>query len=415
VWINGRSDLVAGLWLALLLFVLSGRDVMVATGTRTLARTASLFAIGFLGSASKETFVPASLLAALSFAWPAADREAPAESRLRRAGCALWPTALGVGAYALARTLVLPNAPGVGPTQADNPLATSVGWLFLPKLAAIASHALLSLRAANMQSLSWDQLRALSLGEWLCGALGLFAAGGLLIKRDMRGVLQLAAACAGLAPVVLVMFVIWLGLDRYLYMPLMLILCAASPYAVRAHQALRRASPSLLPFAACAILALAAVNTFVASRAYQSQATWLSTLAAERPEDPSVVVFLATEVGAPRANEVLRGLPPPPWPSAVIAPVIALALAGGSPALAQRAAEYGTLHYPNNALILALTFRLRYLAGQQAQALALLPKLARRSSVCSEVRAQLGMWIERRQGREREQLAAARAALQCGQ
>jgi hypothetical protein len=57
---------------------------------------------------------------------------------------------------------------------------------------------------------------------------------------------------------------------------------------------------------------------------------------------------------------------------------------------------------------------LRYLAGQQAQALALLPKLARRSVVCDEVRAQLGVWIERRQGREREQLTAARAALQCG-
>ncbi len=405
VWINGRSDLMAGLCLAgLLLAAASARRTSVARGC-------AVFTLTFLGSASKETFAVAAVVTALGLSlWPL-SRALAAEPTKRRLLGELVPVLAGVAAYALARLAVLPPKASTL-AGAENPLASATGWLFLPKLAAIASGALVSLRAATMQSSCWDLVRALSVVEWSSGALGLAAIFALARARDFRALSLVAAAGASLLPTVMIVFAIWLGLDRYLYMPLLLLLVAAAPYAVRSAGALRRIGPLLPPLTAAVVLSVAAFDTFLASAAYRDQRSWLASLAIERPEDPSVIVFLAKEVGPPLATTLFERLPPPPWPSAIIAPGIALANAGGHGLLAQRLAEYGVREYPDNPLIVALALRQRYESGQHRAALELLPSLSRHSPVCNEVQKQLSLWAHHNPA-ERQRLAKAANDLHC--
>jgi hypothetical protein len=405
VWINGRSDVLAGVWLALLLWALHD------PAPRGWRSAAERFVIVLLGSCSKETFIPAALI--VSGGLPLCGPAATLRERLSRSLRAALPSLAAVALYLAVRGALLPwRAHGaIGQTQ--NPLASAAGWLFLPKLLAIAAHALVSLRAANQQSLGWDQLRPLGAAEWLCGALGVLAIVALLRARDLRGLVLCAAAAACLAPCVMVMNALWFGLDRYLYMPLLLLSCAAAPYAVRLRDGAARDTRRLLPLVAAGVLAIAVVDTFVASRAYRDQAHWLESLASERPEDPTVVTFLALKLPPAGVHAFLQHFPPPPWPSSVIVPLIALAQGSGDAALALRAAEYGLAHYPHDALLVAHAFRLRYLLGHKSEALALLPEIPRGSALCSEVRQQLGVWAERRAGAERSQLTAAMTRLDC--
>jgi hypothetical protein len=406
VWINGRSDLVAGLCLTALLF-------SFANAARARFRSAlTIFVLSLLGSGSKETFVPAALLTALAFTLRPVSAALASVRWKRRVLSELVPCVLGVAVYALARFSVLPPS-DASLAGAGNPFASSVGWLFLPKLGAIASHALLSLRAATMQSLSWDLVRGLTVSEWLCAGIWLLWIVLLIRARDVRGLALTAAAAASLAPAALVVFAIWLGLDRYLYLPLILLVFAAAPHFVRAWSAAVRVRPLSMRLTAAAVLAVAAGNTFVASRAYHDQRSWLATLAQERPEDPTVVIFLAKELGPPVTRELLASLPAPPWPSSMIGPAIALANSVGQTELARRVAEYGVRSYRDNPLIVALALRQRYESGQHQAALDLLPALSSRAPVCREVKKQLGLWAARGSLAERDRLTQAAAALQC--
>jgi hypothetical protein len=405
VWINGRSDLVAGLCLAALLWVLCSQ---LPVGQLS----AAVFALTALGSAAKETFAPAALLVSIAFAVAPHVRSGPARLVWRQRAWLVIAASLGIALYLVARWCVLPGR-SASLAHAGNPFAEAATWAFLPKLAAIVSYALLSLRAANMQSLGWDAVRDLSWAEWGCGLLAVAALVALVRGRDWRAVLLVAAAAACLAPTVFVASAIWLGLDRYLYMPLILLLVVAYPYVVAAAAAVQRNTPRLAPLMLTGILGVAAANTFVASRAYADQATWLATLAQERPNDPTIIAFLANELGQPQAGLLMQRFPPPPWPSSVIAPVIAHALASGQTGLAQRAAEYGVVHYPKNALIAALAFRMRYLSGQHARALALLPRLELDVRICAEVQKQLGVWAARSLPADRERLTAAMHGMRC--
>lgn len=400
VWINGRSDLMAGACLAALLLTCA------STQRVKPSHACLIFVLCSLGSASKETFIPAVLASICALALS----PAPGASDTRRAFGQIFPVVAAVSCYAVARFLILPPSSA---SLGGNPFASQVGWLFTPKLGAIASYALVSLRAANMQSLSWDMLRDLSLAEWCCGGLGLGCVIGLLVVRDWRGLGLTLAAAACLAPTVLVAFSIWLGFDRYLYMPLLLVTFMVSPHVTRAWTRFAGVVPRVVPLAAAGVLAIAAFNTFLASRAYRDQATWLATLAAERPADPTVVTFLAQEVGPPAAAAVLERLPPPPWPQSMIAPAITLAHANGLSDLAARVSEYGVRNYRSNPLIVALALRERYEAGHRDAALALLSGLSAASPYCWEIEKQLGIWADREGPVERSKLTDAASQLHC--
>lgn len=406
VWINGRSDLTAGVCLAALLWTL-------ASARRAgLPHALLVFVLSLLGSASKETFVPAAGLLAIAAALVPLSRELAAVSFWRRVLVEVAPMIAGVVVYACVRSFILPPT-GSSIAGAGNPFASSVGWLFLPKLAAIASYALLSLRAANMQSLGWDLVRTLSGPEWLCGGVAALAVIGLCRARDVRGLVLVAAAAASLAPVVLVVFAIWLGLDRYLYQPMLLLLAAAAPYVVRGWNKLTEIMPRATALLATCVLLVAAGNTFLASRAYSDQRTWLASLAAERPEDPTVLVFLAGELGPGAASALLAQLPPPPWPSAMIVPAINLATASGRGELADRLAEYGAREYPANPLIVALAARRKYDAGEHQAALTMLSTLSPSTPICREMKRQLVFWAARADASEREDLSRAANRLRC--
>jgi hypothetical protein len=407
VWINGRFDLLASLWLTTLLFLLSGQR------SHSIANATCVFGVSLLGCLAKETFAPAALLVACAALFERSSERRTLALMRRRAVVSIVPTLLGIGVYIVLWSNVLPNrSESLG--RAGNPLTNPELWAFVPKLSAIVSHALLSLRAAGMQSLSWDVVRSLSVAEWICGALGWLGLLALIWRRDWRGLCLVAAATTCVLPTLTVTSVVWLGLDRYLRMPMLLLMLAASPYAIRLHELLRAHAPRFLPVIAAVVLGVAATNTFVASRAYADQETWLASLLEERPEDPTVIVLVANELGEPRGGALLQHLPDPPWPSSVIAPLIVHALASKRLGMAQRVAEYGLRHYPTNSLHVALAVRVRYLSGETEAALALLPRLRRDALLCGEMREQLELWsLQASSPAQRSRLARALVELSC--
>src|SRR4029077_9099665 len=103
---------------------------------------AGVFAISFLGSASKETFIPAALLASVGVGLLPRERLAavPAAAEATPGGRwnAVLATLLGSIAYVGVRACVLPST-GASLGQNGNPFASASGWLFIPKLIATAS------------------------------------------------------------------------------------------------------------------------------------------------------------------------------------------------------------------------------------------------------------------------------------
>lgn len=315
VWINGRSDLLAGFWLVVLAFLLSRMRRVPRPGN------AHLFVLGlvtFLGASSKLPFA----IAALS-AWLAWSTWMPSV-RTRRAGGAI---AAGIAVHLILRAVYAPFRGQLG--ASENVFTDPRLWSTLPRLAGKGTDALLAFRAEAMQSLSWVLFGPWSTSEWLGLAIAMLFLTFLIHRRDLRGLAYCGGALLTLAPVVVVSGTFWLGFDRYLYMPAILLLLAVSPYIVRA-ASLGRAVQLSLSLLGLGLLIYAAIQTHWASEAYASQEAYDRALLRDHADDPSIHYYFA-RVAYRRSNGVgvrkhLSSMPSPPWPTSIIVPTYHLAV-----------------------------------------------------------------------------------------
>ena len=388
VWINGRSDVVAGLFLALaigMLARLGRREVLAPREAARWAGGAAL--VVFAGAASKETFLPAVFAAGLA-TWLRCERGARA-----RWGWAAVGAGLGAALYLLARAAVLDFELGVG--SGTNALEDAALWARLPRLEALGAHALITLRPSAMESLAWATFRPATLAEIATGVVALAALGGLAWALDWGGVVYLLGAAVTLAPTVLVTRLLWLGLDRFLYLPLILVILAAAPHAAalaaRIDASVRRA----VAIAALGVLLAAVGATALSSMQYRDQEAWMANLVAQRPDDPTAHLFVARHLaGEGRLLEARARIdqqPPPPWPAAVGIPQILLAAQLRYPALEDRTFTALLGDHPDNALLRAHGMRWHFLNGRVEEALALAPTLSG-TPYCAEVVRQLRIW-----------------------
>lgn len=315
VWINGRSDLLGGFWLVALAFLLH------KTLSESSARLGSVLVIGlvgFLGASSKLPFVIAA--GAVWLAWAIRDR-----SPLR----AIYGAALagGVGVHLVLRSIFAPFRGQLG-TSGSILLEQDV-WLTLPKLFGRGLTALMVLRAEAMQSLSWILFGPWSLLAWIGFALIALILVVLVRRRAWTSLVYFVGAFLTLAPVVVVSRSFWMGFDRYLYMPSILLMLAVAQaaagrrVAVPKHQRAGRAAFGV------AFLFLAAVGTSDASRAYANQEAFDRALLRDHADDPTIHYYFAR--AADRSGDTaglrehLSAMPSPPWPRPIIAPTYELA------------------------------------------------------------------------------------------
>ncbi len=372
VWINGRSDLVAGFWLVLLALLLNR---VGATQERNMARLFMLGLVAFLGASSKLPFAIAAVAA--WFAW--ATRTRATQSRL--AGSAI---TAGIAVHLVLRTIFAPFGGQLG--ASENVFSDPVIWLSVPRLLGKGTEALLTFPAEAMQSLSWVLFGPWSPSDWFGLAIAFLIFSLLIYRRDWSGVVYWIGALLTLTPVVIVSGAFWMGFDRYLYMPSILALLALQPTILRAVSRSRRARVALCTVG-IGLLAYATVQTHRASEAYASQDAYDQALLRDHSDDPSIHYYFANSASR-RADRTglrkhLSSMPPPPWPRPIIIPTYDLAIKASDTVKTREAID-------------ALVATVR--AGPR----------------CETVRAQLEVWSEKTADPETDQhLEKQLAALSC--
>lgn len=305
-WINGRSDVLAGAFLASFA-LLWARSAQSDRKPLTLFLTATMAAGAAL---SKEPAIVGVLALWAAALLPA--RGLPTRDQLRttrgRSCAALFGllVALGARSYVTAA-----HVSGAKRLFADDELGTR----FVQTVALAIEHLLLPV-PRSMLALSYELALPVRTADWLafgllCGALALAAA-----RQRFRVVALGLGAMVCLLPVLPVRHLFWLGFDRYLYIPILLLAVACNSLP------LRDPRPSRVSTTAAAALGLTvlAASSFFSARYYESQTAWLKSLITTRPDDPSgyllsALLFLDNKDTA-RAATILTATPrenlPPP-------------------------------------------------------------------------------------------------------
>lgn len=397
VWINGRSDLLAGFWLAMLGLLLL-RESPPGPG-----RLIAIAVVAFLGAGSKLPFIPA---AAALWLGSALSR-APLRTGI--------PVAVGTLAYLALRFHYVPFSLRLG--SARSVLTEASIWGSVPHLVAMGADALLGFRAQAMRSLAWTLEQPWSTGEIIAFTAGCALFLGLVWRKDKVGAVYVAGAAAALAPTVVVSQTMWLGFDRYLYMPWMLLLLAIAPHVARAVDALSHRRV-LRWGVATALVLTATLGTSVASRFYRNQASFERSLLNDYPDDPTVHFYLASIANKsgqrPLAQQRLQVMPGPPWPKPLIMHVYVLAQKLSDEKTRDVAIGYGLDAYPDDPLLRAHGMRWQYARGNAEEAASLGSSFDVDDPLCPEVKRQLLIWARKAEpGEQRSKLEGSAAALQC--
>ena len=402
VWINGRSDLVAGVLLAVLVVLRPGRTPVSA------AAMAGWLAIGFLGTAGKLPFAAAGL-----FLWTGAWLRQEKEARRGAQAALALSLCGGIGLFVVLRSLHTPLADHVGSAFSAGSVAL---WTPAPKLTAEAVQALISLRASAMRSMAWTATQGWSVGQVVSAVALLLAVVGLVWRRDWGGVAYLSGALVTFMPTLFVTQRVWFGFDRYLYMPLIMLLLAAEPYA-RELSARLASRSRFLRVVAASLLSLAAVNTNLASRAYAGHVEFMEAMLRERPEDPTVHIYITSMLHVmgdkQNAAEQLRKVPGPPWPKAMIVPQARFASDLGNFALLDETIAYGRAEYPDDPEIALETVRLAQQYRRFDEVIELTKHFPADQQTCMAVRQEIRQWSETLEDPERNRLRQAADRLHC--
>lgn len=400
VWINGRSDLVAGLCLAALAVALSDRRI--ARPWRAIL----IALLAFLGAGSKLPF----LVAAFALWAGIALRDSHRDPRWRSGV----PLFIGLAGYLALRWIYVPLAGRIGASEsifADGSL-----WKKVPHLLAKSAEAILIFRVEAMQSLAWELHQPWSPGEWIGAIAALAAVAAFGWRRDLGGLAYLIGAALVIAPTAIVSQAIWLGFDRYLYMPAILLWMAGAPYVVAAVDSWSHRRVLWLATGSALVL-VAALGTRAASLAYVSQATYERALISDHPDDPTTIFYLAKmakESGQHAlARRTLAKMPEPPWPSALIMPAFALASELSDSRLRDLAIVHGLEAHSDDPVLRAHAMRWKYGRGEIDEALALARSFGVDDVLCGEVRRQLELWARRADEEARQKLEEASGDMRC--
>jgi len=383
VYINGRSDLVAGCLLVGLALVLRSHNLGSA---RTLLAAALL---AFFGAGAKETFCVAAPVLALSEVFTSGSAGPRRRAALRAAGAIVVGTAIELGV----RAWLVPVRPAFA---SGTNVFTDTGLVAVfGKAVLVACDHLLFLRAEPMFPLASLTVRGPSLLELLAGAATL----GLVLlavrARDFRAVVLVAGALLVIAPTVVVSRAVWLGFDRYLYMSMILVALAAGPHLQAFVVRLSRPRAVAGGLGALVLVA-AALMTWIASSSYSDQETFENALLSTRPDDSVGFAYVAlqeVERGRPAVSAAVVAMwPEPPWPEAVILPLMVTARRLGDRALLDRAVRYGQASYPESTVLRAHAMVHYYGLRDDAAAARLARSFTPADPPCLEVGRQVATW-----------------------
>jgi|GEM_PF-7102639 len=343
LWINGRSDALAGLALLALAWALRARGVGGAVGA-ALAGAAGLLC--------KITFAPAA----------AALVVAEALGRKTSVG-AVVGAGLGGAAALLARGWLL-SRPGGGGTGLSL-LGSSELYARVPHGLAMGVEALLLPALRPMRCLAWEHAAGWDAGE--LGALALLGAIGvaLAIARAWRPLLLLGGAAATLLPTGIVGDVFWLGFDRYLYLPAVLVALAMQDGLPAFEERVRAARRPLAWGLGAAVFGTLALTLAGTASLYTSQTRWVMSMADVRPDDPTgwlLRAFSYGKAGEPAlGHEALAQIDPAtlPVPLALFEARARQALGDFEGSIAALEATYTRFPDSRAAQLRALTVRLR--------------------------------------------------------
>lgn len=400
LWINGRSDAMAGVALAAAgLVLLRPRE-----GRRPLVDGLILLPIFLAGILCKETFlIAAAALVVASILTDEPQRVSLREraTELLRSGRRSLPTigafVCATATYFAARHATLrTTGPALGGLTEFRLLP------FLdraPRLLALAMETLLVPVPRSMRLLAWELDQ-----PWTAAHLMLLVAlVGALVLLGLRGKLRAAVLVLGAAATLLPVYLVsesetlWLGFDRYLYLPLVLLVLAALPTLVASPRlgrfAQRRGSLAAL---GASLLLLTAASRGVA-QCYRSNDHWILSMIELRPEEPTGYVLAAgaaLDQGQPAlAATMLDRLPttdvPPPMVNALTAALVKLGRGAEAVAVQERACA----HHPGS---VDLQYQLFFLRGAQrrwSEALSLAEGLSRDPVRGEVVRARLREWL----------------------
>jgi hypothetical protein len=380
-WINGRSDVLAGAFIMGLACALPfGRE-----GSSPLRVLAS-FAAAAGAALSKEpalAAVAALLLAALlpAHGWPT-------RAQLRGAAATVLAGTLGAVVALVARGVVTQGrVSGVARLFSDS---------FLPSYARVVSlaieHIILPLPRA-MLSLAFELAPPVRPAEWL--ALATVCAGliSTLWMRKLRMFVLLAGALISLLPVLPVGKFVWLGFDRYLYLPLLLVCLAGAD--IQATLAADRLLVWYRVWFVC--LLLLGISSFLSARAYANQDAWLASLIAARPDDASgyivAAVFFESQGYPERAKQAVQLAPRTNLPPPLSHDLASKLLRFGQRREAVDLLEETFRRYPNSAFATFDAMIARTIQGRLDDVTVLAARLRQDPVFCPAAREWLHEWV----------------------
>ncbi len=410
-WINGRSDVLAGAALAACAALLAAHP-----GAPGWRRWLGLVALLILGACSKETFLPAAaglLLAHWLRPQEAGDVAAGSAPAAQEPGGGAAPLRTPRAGLALAAAWGLAAAAALGGRALTGGAAQALGgatWtgalLAGPRLLALGAASLLVPLPEPMRLLAWELAQPWRAAE----VAGLAALGVLTLalarRRRWAALALLSGACAALLPVGLVAGSFWLGFDRYLYLPGVLLAhlaLSALPGPAPTGSGLRAAAggPAGAALgAALASLALAGLAwaSWQAALPYRSHDRFVAALAEARPADPSGWLLAAARArqqgDTPLAGELLAHLPTAPQPPALEHRMAQAELQLGRSAAAAQRVERAAARWPEHAGLRLDLLGLRVAQGRVADAAALLRALPPGSGHRAAAQALLAPWLE---------------------
>ncbi len=310
-FINGRSDVLAGVGLAALAVVVQ-QSLRESTSRRAMVMAAWALVAATIGVFAKETFVPAAAFLWLAFVL----RDGPDQSGLGTRARQLLPTLAAVGAATAGMFVLRAQAvKGVGGASTVSALLRDDAFFdHLPRLIVLGAETLIAPVPRPMRGLAYELAQPWSPGEIAVLSLCVALTALLVWKRQWRTLTLLTGAAVTLAPTAHVAGFFWLGLDRYLYMPAVLVVVAALEHVPALEAWLRkRTRPEWLALpAAAALLWLAAAN-FITAGYYSSASDFALAMAVARPNDPTPFIFRANDAvendNPDAARELLSNMP----------------------------------------------------------------------------------------------------------
>lgn len=267
IWVNGRSDAMAGVCLVGLALALQGEGRLAKAG---------VFVATALGLLCKITF-------------------GPAASALILAAClrdGRWvrfaPHAAGAVAALGLRGVVLGGSPSSGVELLGPALLER-----LPRVLAMAGHTLAVPAARPMRCLAWELATPWGAAAVFGAVLVVGLAVALVVRRSWWGLALLGGAVGAIAPTSLVGDVFWLGFDRYLYLPGVLLALGV----IGGLRGGTGAAPRALAVVLAAVLGLCALGSWLTSTFYGSQNDFVYSIVEQRPDDAAGWLLLALSLG----------------------------------------------------------------------------------------------------------------------